>query len=232
MMDLLSKVFLAIIGTGILGELLIYRFKRRDSISDRDKELLNPIIDEVCRICYCADKIIVKSNRVSKRLDELHKQQLKLFEDADVEMHQYNILQNELMGIFSKGRVSSSDLINLPIIQKQSDRYAHKRSEIMEEALAIPKEEKKIITEFNIEIQKEISPYIGLTHRLTNIYKISNKKTSSILCQQLTKIDHALKEIITSCESYPTLLLSPPHLFYLFKVATNCRLKLAQLNAK
>lgn len=232
MMDLLSKIFLAIIGTGILGELFIYWFKRRDSISDRDNELLNPIIDEVCKICYCADKIIVKSNRISKRLDELHKKQLKLFEDANVEMNQYNILQNELMGILSKGHISPSDLINLPIIQKQSDGYAHKRSEFMEEALAIPEEEKKITSEFNIEIQKEIAPYIGLTHRLTNIYKISNKKASNVLCQQLTKIDHALKEIVTSCESYPTLLLSPPHLFYLFKVATNCRLKLTQLNAK
>lgn len=229
-MDLFTKILLAIIGTGFLGNLLLYRFKRRDSINDHDKELLNPIIDEVCKVCYSTDTFIHKSNRVSKKLDELYKKQLNLFKDADNELHQYNMLQDELMSIYSKEDIKASDKINIQIIRDQQDIYFRKRSTIIDEALSIPTMKLKIITDFNTEIQEEISRYNGLTHRLTNTYKFSNKKTSKIVCQQLTKIDNAFKKIINSCENYPTMKLSSSLLFYLFKAATDCRLKLTQLN--
>lgn len=229
-MDLLTKILLTLVGTGFLGNLLLYRFKRRDSINDRDKELLNPIIDEVCKVCHSAETIINKSNMISKKLDDLYKKQFQLFKDAEAEMRQYDILQNELMSIYSKTEITTPDRINIQLIRQQEDGCLRKRFEIMEEALAIPKEEQKTISEFNIEIKQEISPYNGLTHRLTNIYKFSNKRTSRIVGQQLTKIDNILKKIIDNCESYPILQLSPPLLFHLFKMATDCRLKLTQLN--
>lgn len=184
-MDLFTKILLAIIGTGFIGNIILYRFKRRDSINDRDKELLNPIIDEVCKVCYSAEKIIDSSNRVSKKLDELRKKQLKLFKDADGEMLQYDKLQDELMSIISKGNFTHLDQIDIQIMRKRQDEYLLKRNTIMDEALAIPKEEQQIISELNIEIKNEIFPYNGLTHRLTNIYKFSNKKTSKAVFQQL-----------------------------------------------
>lgn len=229
-MDVFTKILLTIIGTGFFGNIVLYFLKRRDANINRDKELLDPIIDEICKICFSAETFINNSNRISKRLVELHKKQLKLFQEADNEMQQYNILQDELMAIYSKETITTSDKINIPIIQKQEDEHLRKRGIIMDEALKIPNEEKRIISEFNIEIHKEISHYNGLTHRLTNTYKFSNKKTSKKVSQQLTMIDNALKKIINSCESYPNLQLSPPLLFYLYKIATDCRLKLTQIN--
>lgn len=212
-MNLITNILLAIIGTGFIGNLLLYIFKRRDSINDRDKELLNPIIDEVCKVCYSTETIIDKSNMISKKLEELQKKQLKLFEDADNEMRQYDILQDELMTIISKENITSRELTDIQIIRKRQDEYLQKRRAIMDEALAIPQKEQQIISELNVEIKNQISRYNGMTHRLTNIYKFSNKRTSRLVCQQLAKIDTALKKIKNSCESYPTLQLAPPLLF-------------------
>lgn len=228
-MDVLTKILLATFSTGFFGNLILYWFKRRDAINDRDKDLLEPIINEVCNVCGTADIINDNINRISKRLDELHKKQLKLFKDADDIMRNYNTLQDELMSVYAKDEISASDRINMEIIRKQIDDSILKRCAIMDEALSIPKEEQKIISEFNIYIQNEISRYKGLTHRLTNTYKLSNKKTLKIVCQQLTRIDNANKKIINTCESYPTILLSPPHLFNLYKIATDSRLKLTLL---
>lgn len=229
-MDVLTKIILIIFGTGFLGNLILYWVKKRDSVNSIDKELLNSVIDEICNLCYSIDTIIDKNENVSKKLNELHKKQVKLLNEADSKMKQFLLLQDKLRSYYDKGNISKSDSISIDFIKKEEDKYLKERNLIMDEALSIPKERKNCLADLNLKIQKELSSYSKLKHRLSNTYKFSNKNKTKIISEQLKKIDNSINDIIKWCESHPTVQLPQLILFKLYKDAINCRLKITELN--
>lgn len=210
-------------GSGITG-FIQFLIKRNDETKNSNKQLLSPILDEICKICevtyYLINLVEEQNNEIAKILSE----ERKLYKEANRKFSTIDKWQSEFLTIHQKTLPSDTDICNLKVLSKLINERNEEYFNLISQAHNKPNEAKEICQNTISHIIESLSSFSLIHEKETKHYKLSNKKLARKISNIFKDIDKLIRhngELMSSCSylKIPNILL-----IELYKVANDGKL--------
>lgn len=223
MIEWITGIGGVLFGTGITG-FIQFIIKRKDEENNSNKQLLSPILDELCNVCTVTFSLI---NYVEEQNDVIAKilaDERKLFKEANSKLSSVDRWQDEIMEIHKMDVPSDADICNLKVLRKLIIDKHQEYSNLISQAISKPDEAKDVCQMAITKINESLAPFLLMHEKESKHYKLSNKKLARKITKIFKEIDKLIrrnKELNSSCSylKIPNLVL-----LELYKVANEGRL--------
>ena len=210
-------------GSGITG-FVQFVIKRKDEENNSNRQLLSPILDELCNICAVTFSLINFVEEQNTEIAKVLSDERKLYKEANRKLSSADKWQDEIMTIHQKDLPSDADICNLKVLRKLITDKQQEYSELISQALNKPDEAKALCQNAISKIEESLIPFLLMHEKETTHYKLSNKKIVRKITKIFKDIDKLIrcnKELTHSCSylQIPNILL-----LELYKVSNDGRL--------
>ncbi len=207
-------------GSGITG-FVQFIIKRKDEDKNSNRQLLSPILDELCNICAITFSLINYVEEQNNEIAKILSDERKLYKEANGKLSSADKWQDEVMEIHQKELPSDADICNLNVLRKLITDKHQEYSKLISQALNKPDEAKTLCHNAISKINESLTPFLLMHEKETSHYKLSDKK----LARKITKIFKNIDKLIRRNKelNHYSSYLKIPNIFLLelYKVAND-----------
>ena len=191
----------AIIGTGIIGEVVMYFIKRHDEIIKKDKSIIEKVISDLSQYSECLNTAFrIWDSNINTLLNEIEDYIKIVHETNDnlefLECEYKEVVEEEQKYICKYAKICPRCLNSAP--PDALLEYCKKSNIVLAEFTEKQNKLKDIILKLLDEIQSEISEFNDLTNHFSDVYTLSDKKRREKIIFQLNKIQQ-VNTAISGC---------------------------------
>ena len=181
----------AIIGTGVVGEVVMYFIKRHDEIIKKDKSIIEKVISELSQYSECLNSAyIIWDSNISNLLDEIRDYIEKIHEAGDnlkfLKSEYKDVVDEEQKHICKYAKICPRCINSAP--PDTLLEYSKRSNIVLAEFTEKQNKLKEVILRLLDEIQSEISEFNDLTNHFPDVYTLNDKKRREKIIFQLEKI--------------------------------------------
>ena len=223
MLEWITGISGIVLGSGATG-FIQFVIKRMDEQKSFNKQLLSPLVDELCNICSVAYSLINFVEEQNVLIANILSEERRLYKDANLKLSSTDKWQDELMAIYQKKYPSDADISNIKYLLGLINDRQEEYSSLITQALGKPEEARQICKTAISKIIESLSPFKGVNDKETKHYKLSDKKLSRKITKIFKDIDKMINrnnKLMTSCSYFK---IPNTFLIEIYKIANDGKL--------